>query len=373
MYFAVGISADTRLINLPFNRNNKRNTSIQLTSFDYCKKLRKLKRMGSANDSTTILKRMGSQNNFTTIWNNLSCNELLGIDKVKNDRETCHQMKNDHFIKTGESWGKAPPSIQTTWKEKNCDELVSVYGQDIFDTSDNKKPIVKLVIYDRVGGYLNWLQDWFVNAARESCSTYCLISHRQNHLHDADIIIYHAPTHSHIVSSTAERGTTQSLHILVSLEQSKYATILNDNDRLNKFDALATYSMKPFYPNTNVTNIPLTYFSLEFMNTSFIMRPPRPFKEKTGYGSDVNVSLFVSNCKNAGASTRYDYLQELMQFINIHSYGRCFHNIDEPKIKDDPLFELIGQRRSQKTKIISNYKFYLSFENDAVEDYVSGT
>jgi len=288
---------------------------------------------------------------------------------VTKDRETCNQYKYKYNIKTGNSWGSAPHAIQVNWKNMNCDSLTSVYGQDIVVGNFTKKPIVKLVIYDSVTGYLNWLQDWFVDHARENCNTYCLISHGQNNLHDADIILYHATTHSHRVPST---GNKRALHILISLEQPKYAHILNDKVRLNKFDALATYSMKPLYPNTSVTNIPLSYFSLEFMNISSIMEPPRPFKEKTGYGTDVNVTVFVSNCKNAGASGRYQYLEDFMKYITVHSYGRCLHNIDEPEIPDDPIFDLIGQRRSRKTKIISNYKFYLSFENDDIEDYVSG-
>jgi hypothetical protein len=35
---------------------------------------------------------------------------------------------------------------------------------------------VKIVIYDKVKGYLNWHQDWYKEAAESKCSTRCIIS-----------------------------------------------------------------------------------------------------------------------------------------------------------------------------------------------------
>jgi hypothetical protein len=250
----------------------------------------------------------------------------------------------------------------------NCQPIV---GDD--------KPIIKILIYDRVAGYLNWVQDWFIDAARDNCSTICLISQKKNELQESDIVLYHGPTHKQgtVVGNKGKISLTpitsnKALNILLSLEQPKYAPILNDKERLNKFDALATYSMEPIYPNTNIPNIPFTYFPLNIMNINAIMHQPRPFKDKTGYGTNVNVAVFISNCKAAGASERFAYLEELMTNIKIHSYGGCLHNRDEPKIPDDSRFTPMAQRRVKKMKILSNYKFYLAFENTDVEDYVSG-
>ena len=290
------------------------------------------------------------------------------FNRDEKDVETCNQYKEKYNIKIDHSWGSAPNDIQIAWESMDCNSLTSISGQDIAAGNFTKKPIIKLHMHDKVTGFLNWLQDWFVQYARDNCNTFCLISSKKRKIHDADVVLYHAKTHSAIVSST---GKKRALHILISLEQPNYAPILNDKEKLGKFDALATYSMKPLFPGTTITNIPLSYYSLEFMNVSSIFKLPRPFKDKTGYDTGVNVTVFVSNCKNAGASERYQYLEDLMKYITVHSYGRCFHNIDEPEIPDDPIFNIIGQRRSRKTKIISNYKFYLSFENYAIEDYVS--
>ena len=40
-------------------------------------------------------------------------------------------------------------------------------------------------------------------------------------------------------------------------------------------------------------------------------------------------------------------------------------------VAEDPRWPPIAQRRARKVKVLSNYKFYLAFENAAFEDYVS--
>jgi alpha-1,3-fucosyltransferase 10 len=37
----------------------------------------------------------------------------------------------------------------------------------------------------------------------------------------------------------------------------------------------------------------------------------------------------------------------------------------------DPTWPQIAQRRARKVKVLSNYKFYLAFENSPIDDYVS--
>jgi hypothetical protein len=85
----------------------------------------------------------------------------------------------------------------------------------------------------------------------------------------------------------------------------------------------------------------------------------------------VSVVLFTSNCKAAGATQRYKYIEELMKHIEVHSYGSCLKNRDEPSMPNDPTWPPIAQRRARKIKVLSNYKFYLAFENAPIDDYVS--
>jgi hypothetical protein len=83
------------------------------------------------------------------------------------------------------------------------------------------------------------------------------------------------------------------------------------------------------------------------------------------------VAVFTSNCKAAGAQKRFQYLQELMKHIAVHSYGGCLNNRAEPILGEDRRWPPLAQRRARKVKILSNYKFYLAFENLDIDDYVS--
>ena len=77
------------------------------------------------------------------------------------------------------------------------------------------------------------------------------------------------------------------------------------------------------------------------------------------------VAAFVSNCRNAGAEQRLKLLEELGKHYEVHSYGRCLHNRDEPPLKK-------GESRGEaKRRLLASYKFALAFENAVVGDYVS--
>ena len=42
--------------------------------------------------------------------------------------------------------------------------------------STYEKEVVTVVLFDKIKGYLNWMQDWFLLAARENCSTTCIVT-----------------------------------------------------------------------------------------------------------------------------------------------------------------------------------------------------
>lgn len=60
-----------------------------------------------------------------------------------------------------------------------------------------------------------------------------------------------------------------------------------------------------------------------------------------------------------GARHRAQYLEELMKHISVHSYGKCLNNRPWP------------EGNPSKGEIISQYRFYFSFENSIENDYVS--
>lgn len=188
---------------------------------------------------------------------------------------------------------------------------------------------------------------------------------------DADVLLFHAPTHTHRVSPiTSSASVKTPMKVMVSMEQPKYAPVFADTAYLQAtMHLLVTYSLAAVYPSTSIPNLPITYYPSHILSPSAVLTAPRA--QQTGYSTGVTVATFTSNCANAGAKERFKYLEELMRHIPVHSYGACLHNRDEPEMANDPNWPPIAQRRARKIAVLSNYKFYLAFENLAVDDYVS--
>jgi hypothetical protein len=248
--------------------------------------------------------------------------------------------------------------------------VLALFSKSSLSQDASNKPVVKIVAYDRIRGFLNWLQEWFVEAARKDCpTTTCIITEDKKQVGSADMILFHAPTHSMVPNMKMQEG---AIRTFISMEQPKYAKFLQRTDYLEKnFELISTYSMRTHYPGTKVPNLPITYFPLNILSADSVLQPVRSFADKNGYGTGVSVAAFVSNCKAAGATERTAYLEELMKHIKIHQYGKCLKNREEPDFPKDPKWPPIAQRRARKVKLLSEYKFYLAFENYQVEDYVS--
>lgn len=113
------------------------------------------------------------------------------------------------------------------------------------------KTIVTIVVYDKIRGYLNWMQDWFILAAKEKCSTTCVLTEERRYIAKADMIIFHAPTHSS--QFPANKGKNV-IYTLLSMEQPKYATLLSNPGNIleQHFDLLSTYSLESYHPGYSV-------------------------------------------------------------------------------------------------------------------------
>jgi hypothetical protein len=71
----------------------------------------------------------------------------------------------------------------------------------------------------------------------------------------------------------------------------------------------------------------------------------------------------MRNYRFSGAyNGRHLFIEELMSYIHIDSYGRCLNNI---KLKD------IQTRQQSNSVIYSSYKFVIAIENANCEDYVT--
>ena len=107
-------------------------------------------------------------------------------------------------------------------------------------------------------------------------------------------MIFHAPTHATDGSRLPAVRNPNALSVMVSMEQPKYAQFLNDKTYLqSNFNVTMTYSLRSTYPGTTVVNLPITYYPLNILSTEAVMQPPRPFAEKTGYGTGKIWSTLV--------------------------------------------------------------------------------
>jgi galactoside 3-L-fucosyltransferase 11 len=50
---------------------------------------------------------------------------------------------------------------------------------------------------------------------------------------------------------------------------------------------------------------------------------------------------------------RLAYVQELMKYIKVDSFGKCLHNVNS---------SYFGRDVGYKVQVLSHYKFYLAFE-----------
>ena len=265
------------------------------------------------------------------------------------------------------------------WAQKRESEgNITMYNGGLYSPAvsvDRQKTLCSIVAYDKIRGFLNWPQTWFKKAALSQCTNYKVqFSEYVNGeviTKGTNVVIFHAPSHTYLGSQLTNKpkGVT---YAMISMEQPKYAVILQNTKYLEQhMDLMITYNQAQRYPGTQVKNLPITYYPLNILPPTAVLKPAKAFKDKTGFGTGVSVVVFASNCKKAGASERYKYLEELMKWVKVHSYGSCLNNRKEPDFPIDPDWPPTAQRRASKIKIVSQYKFYLAFENAPVLDYVS--
>jgi hypothetical protein len=133
-----------------------------------------------------------------------------------------------------------------------------------------------------------------------------------------------------------------------SLESEAHYPQLCDPHFMSQFDLTMTY-----HQHADVVASYFIYFGSTDNLKQALLEPPKP-KTKENL-----VNLFVSSPYDK--SGRREYATELMQFLNIHSYGKFLNN---RHIQGDLW-------RPTKLNLIADYKFTLAFENASTPDYVS--
>lgn len=102
-------------------------------------------------------------------------------------------------------------------------------------------------------------------------------------------------------------------------------------------------------------------------NFAVMACPPRAeVLTKTSAERRIALAVFNNgNCNTAGGY-RERYVRELRQHIHVDAYGPCLHSKDRPPIPADDHW-----RYEHETEVRSHYKFFLAFENQISDDWVT--
>ena len=191
-------------------------------------------------------------------------------------------------------------------------------------------------------GFFNTM--WGMALDATGLPPYCRLTTDHSEFAVADAIVYHIPTHK----GPPREIRPGQLRVAWSMESEANYQRLVDPRFMRHFDLTMTYRLD--------ADVPVTYISF-YQGDGVVpglRMPPGP------KSSDKLVSVFISSGINQ--SGREGYLAELMQLLDVHSYGR--HRRNRP-LRD-------GDRgQPSKMRTISQYKFDLAFENSICDDYVT--
>ena len=144
--------------------------------------------------------------------------------------------------------------------------------------------------------------------------------------------------------------------------------LLHEESSKNNFPLTYGSVMKLF----NITSTPSRYSDYPLVtqyleSTEKMLRPLKTPVEKKSKG-DLGLVMYVhSDCDPP--SDRDSYVNELMKYVKVDSYGKCLHNKDFPEghLRD----ALAGMDSEDFIDIISQYKFALAMENAICHDYIT--
>lgn len=162
-----------------------------------------------------------------------------------------------------------------------------------------------------------------------------------NHFSKSDIVIFHMPGLTVSDDIFKIKKKKSQVWVFVNFESESNYEWQYGEKIISMFDITVTYKMN--------STIPLPYTTLDLLDDIFKPAEKKGFFINSFISSDVNKSL------------RIDFLEELMQYLDVHAYGRIFQN---RTVRKDLGFKT-------KIKIISNYKFTLALENSIDYDYVT--
>jgi hypothetical protein len=193
--------------------------------------------------------------------------------------------------------------------------------------------------------FFNTMWDQPIDPVGETLPTGCRLTTDTRQFADAATVVFHIPS----LHELPERKPRGQLWVAWSMECDVNYPQLRDPRFMRQFDLTMTYRL-----DADVVVAYTSYYG-DVANLSRALRTRAAPKTR-----DKLASLFISSGLNR--SGRLEYAEELMRYLDVHSYGKVLRNrqIGSP-----------DRNRPTKLDIIAGYKFDLSFENARAKDYVT--
>jgi Glycosyltransferase family 10 (fucosyltransferase) C-term/Fucosyltransferase, N-terminal len=193
---------------------------------------------------------------------------------------------------------------------------------------------------------LFWSDPYFsVDDDARRVADHCELTTDRARFELADAVVFPVPTSGLDGNAPPpERARPDQCWVAWSWESSVHFPQLDDPSYVACFDLMATYRLD--------SHVPIPHLWDGMFDA---LAPIVPAAERT----TVPVAAFVSSPWDRCG--RNDYLAELMQHVEIDSFGRVCHNRD---VVDD-------HGRETKLETIARYPFTIAFENSVAHDYVT--
>nr|CAD7456163.1 unnamed protein product [Timema tahoe] len=146
---------------------------------------------------------------------------------------------------------------------------------------------------------------------------------------------------------------------LLHEESPKNVPALSHEALLSLFNYSSTFS--------RYSHVPLTLQYLYSLESLIEAKYFVPTHVKNQLLSELSPVVYIQSGCNT-PSQRDAYVEELMKYIPVDSYGACLQN---KKLPENLLYPSDGTDSDEFLHFISRYKFVLAFENAVCEDYIS--
>ena len=121
------------------------------------------------NTTTEAINRIENQISFDT-----------GLRIGHNENHQASSLHLGHVVDVQNKVTKSAASASSLMVSSSPLKKLPEVKRHLSDSKRKEKISVKIVVYDKIKGYLNWMQDWFHLAAEQRCNTICTFTDNIN-------------------------------------------------------------------------------------------------------------------------------------------------------------------------------------------------